>query len=75
MSVTVDIDPEVDARLNALASRTGKPKSVLLRQLIEGNVEDLEDYYDATDVLDRIERGEERVHGEEEARRELGLDD
>ncbi len=75
MPVTIEIDPDVDARLEDLAVRTGKAKNVLLRQLIEGNIDDLEDYYHATDILRRIESGEERTYSDAELRAELGLDD
>jgi RHH-type rel operon transcriptional repressor/antitoxin RelB len=46
-----------------------------LRQLIENGLDDLEDYYLAADVLERVRRGKEKVHSSSEVRRDLGLGD
>ena len=37
--------------------------------------EDLEDYYSAADVLNRMRRGQERLFSSQEVRRYLGLDE
>ena len=43
--LTVWLDPDVERRLSELARRTGRTKSYYSRELIEGNLEDLEDRY------------------------------
>ena len=43
--------------------------------MIERGLEDMEDCYLAADVLERVRKGEERVHAAADVRRGLGLDD
>ncbi len=59
--------------MDNLAERTGRTKAYYLRELIESGLEDLEDYYLASEVMERVRKGEE-VYTAEEVRRELGLD-
>ena len=61
--------------MDFLAAQTGRTKAYYLRELIEQGMEDLEDYYLAADVLERVRKGEERVHSSTEVRKSLGLDD
>lgn len=75
MPTSIRLDPEIEARLDALAARTGRTKAYYLRQLIENGLEDLEDYYKAVEVSERIRRGEEKTRPWAEVRHELGLDD
>ena len=75
MATSVRLSPEVERRLDTLASRTGRTKAYYLRQLIVSGLEDLEDYYFAADVLERVRKGEEPVYSLEDVRRDLGLDD
>lgn len=42
---TIRLDPGIEARLDRLASRTGRTKAFYLRRLIEEHLEDLEDAY------------------------------
>ena len=65
---------ETEARLNFLAAQTGRSKAFYLRELIETGLADLEDYYLAADVLERVRKGQERVHTGADVRAELGLD-
>ncbi len=75
MPTSIRLEPEIEARLDALAKRTGRTKAYYLRELIERNLEDLEDYYTAIEISDRIRRGEEKTRPWTEVRRELALDD
>jgi len=75
MPTSIRLEPELEARLDALAKRTGRTKAFYLRQLIEENIDDLEDYYRAEEVSERVRRGEEKTRPWHEVRRELGLDD
>lgn len=75
MPTSIRLDPEIEARLDALAARTGRTKAFYLRQLITDNLDDLEDYYRAVEISERVRRGEETTRPWAEVRHELGLDD
>jgi RHH-type rel operon transcriptional repressor/antitoxin RelB len=75
MATSIRLDPEVEKRLDFLASHTGRTKAYYLRQVIEQGLDDLEDYYLAADVLERVRKGQERVHSAAAVRSDLGLDD
>lgn len=75
MATSVRLEPEIERRLDALARSTGRTKAFHLRELIERGLEDLEDYYLAEAVMERLRKGEERTYTSAEVRKELGLDD
>ena len=75
MATSVRLSPEVERRLAFLASQTGRTKAFYLREIIEQGIEDLEDYYLAADVLERIRKGREQTHAAADVRRALGLGD
>ncbi|APG25691.1 type II toxin-antitoxin system RelB family antitoxin [Syntrophotalea acetylenica] len=75
MATSIRLDPEVEERLNFLATQTGRTKAFYLRELITRGMEDLEDYYLAADVLERVRKGEEEVLSSSDVRRSLELDD
>ncbi len=75
MPTSIRLEPEIEARLDALAARTGRTKAYYLRELITRNLQDMEDYYAAVEISERIRRGEEKTTPLAEVIRELGLDD
>lgn len=75
MTTTIVLSPETEQRLNLLASQTGRSTEFLLQELVERGIDDVEDYYLASKVLERIRSGQESVHTAAEVRRDLGLDD
>jgi len=75
MPTSIRLEPEIEARLDALAARTGRTKAYYLRELIQNGIDDLEDYYAAVEISERIRRGEEKTRPWAEVRAELGLDD
>ena len=75
MTTSVRLSAETEKRLAFLASQTGRTKAFYLRELVERGLEDIEDYYLAADVLERIRKGEVRVYSSAKVRRDLGLDD
>ena len=75
MATSIRIAPEMERRLDFLAAQTGRTKAFYLRELIERGLEDLEDYYLAADVLERVRKGEEEVRSATDVRKSLGLDD
>jgi len=68
--LSIRLDPEIERRLAELAKRTGRTKSYYARELIEGNIEDLEDRYLAEARLEKRRPPLTRRQG----RKELGLD-
>lgn len=75
MATSIRLAPETERRLDFLAVQTGRTKAFYLRELIERGLADLEDYYLAADVLERVRKGSERVYSTAEVRDALGLDD
>ena len=59
--IAVRLPEETDSRLAALAAKTGRTKTFYVREAIETHLEDLEDYYLAAEVSERIARGEENT--------------
>ena len=74
MATSIRLAPEIEKRLDSLASQTGRTKAFYLRQIIEQGIEDMEDYYLAAEVLERIRQGKEKVYSLEEVERDLGLE-
>lgn len=75
MAASIELTPVVERRLASLASRTGLTKTSLLCEVIERGLEEVEDYYLAVEVHERIRNGQERVYSSAEVRKELGLVD
>jgi RHH-type rel operon transcriptional repressor/antitoxin RelB len=75
MSTTIRLSQEAELRLNFLAASTGRTKTYYLREIIEKGLDDMEDYYLAANVLEKLRKGEESVHTSKEVRKELDLDD
>lgn len=75
MATSIRLAPETEKRLDYLARHTGRTKAYYLREIIDRGLEDLEDYYLAADVLERLRKGKERVHPAADIRKRLGLDD
>jgi len=75
MATSLRLAPETEQRLDQLASLTGRTKAYYLRELIEQGIEQMEDYYLAVDVLERVRKGQESVHSSASVRKDLGLDD
>ena len=75
MPISIRLAPETEQRLNYLASHTGRTKAYYLREMIEQGIEQIEDYYLAAGVLERVRNGQEQVHSAADVRKDLGLDD
>jgi RHH-type rel operon transcriptional repressor/antitoxin RelB len=68
--LSVPLNPDIERRLSELSKRTGRSESDFARELIEGNIEDLEDRYLAERA---IKEGGPRLTSEQ-VRKELGLE-
>ena len=75
MATSIRLAPETEQRLDSLALQTGRTKAFYLRELIERGLEDVEDYYLAADVLERLRQGRVKVYSSAELRNALDLDD
>ena len=75
MATSIQLAPETEQRLDFLASQTGRTKAFYLREVIERGLEDMEDYYLAADVLERLRQGKEKVYSSADVRNSLDLDD
>jgi RHH-type rel operon transcriptional repressor/antitoxin RelB len=75
MPTSIRLAPETEQRLDYLASHTGRSKAYYLRQIIEQGIDEMEDYYLAADVRERVRKGQEPVHSSASMRADLGLDD
>ena len=74
MPTTIELSAEIDGRLAALAKRTGRTKDFFVQQILNRGLEDVEDYYLASKVLERVREGEEPVFSSDEVRKQLGLE-
>ena len=74
MAVSIRLDPEIELRLDQLAAQTGRAKSYYLRELIEGGIDDLEDFYLADATMERVRKGQEGILSASQVRKELDLD-
>jgi len=75
MATSIRLEPDIEKRLDFLASSTGRTKAYYLRELIEKGLDDLEDIYLADQVVEKILKQEEEIYSDAEVREELGLDD
>ncbi|MFI8481478.1 CopG family transcriptional regulator [Pseudomonas sp. NPDC078700] len=75
MATSIRLAPEIEQRLAFLAANTGRTKAYYLREIIDQGLTEMEDYYLAAEVLERVRKGQESVHSPAEVRKELGLDD
>jgi RHH-type transcriptional regulator, rel operon repressor / antitoxin RelB len=70
--LAVRLDPDLEARLTAVAKRTGRSKSYYARQAIEEKIEELEDIALLEEALKTFDPN--KTISMEQMRRELGLD-
>ncbi len=73
MAVSIRLDPTIQQCLDNLAHLTGRAKSYYLRVLIEGGLDDLEDFYLADATMERMRKGQEAVLDSIEVRNFLDL--
>lgn len=75
MATSVRLAPEVEQRLDHLASATGRTKAYYLREIIERGLEDMEDIYLSDKVLEDIRAGRETASSLDDVENRLGLAD
>ena len=73
VATSIRLSPDIERRLAFPASQTGRTKAFYLREIIDRGLDEIEDYYLAAAVLERIGKGQERVYATADEREELGL--
>ena len=75
MATSIRLNSDIEERLKFLSAQTGRTKAYYLRQIIEKGLSDLEDYYLASEVLERIRKEEEKIFSIDEVEQSLDLAD
>lgn len=75
MPTSIRLPDDIEQRLDFLARQTGRTKAFYIREMIVEKIDDIEDYYLAADVLERVRKGKEAVFTSKEVRENLGLED
>lgn len=74
MSTTIELDPDIETRLEELARATGRSKDSYLKELIHQGMDDLEDAYLGALEAERVRRGESSTRSLDAVMQDLGLD-
>jgi RHH-type rel operon transcriptional repressor/antitoxin RelB len=75
LATSIRLAPEIENRLDQLARKTGRTKAFYLREIIEGGIAEVEEYYLAAETLARVRKGQEKVYSAASVRKDLGLGD
>ncbi len=75
MPISTKLSPEAERRLDRLSSQTGRSREYYLPEIIDRGLAEVEDYYLAVQVLERVRAGKERVYSDAELSERLGLED
>ena len=67
--IAIELDSNIEDRLDQLAKKTGRSKTFFAREAIEQHLEDIEDYYLGLEAM----KNPGRLYTPDEAKRELGL--
>lgn len=75
MPTSIRLPDDIESRLDFLARKTGRTKAFYIREMILDKIDDIEDYYLAADILERVRKGKEPTFTAGEVREDLGLED
>ncbi|MGA3113088.1 MAG: DUF6290 family protein [Syntrophobacteraceae bacterium] len=75
MPTSIRLPDDIERRLDFLALQTGRTKAFYIREMILEKIDDIEDYYLAADILERVRKGKEPTFTAGEVRKDLGLED
>ena len=75
MPTSIRLPDDIERRLEFLARQTGRTKAYYIREMILENIDDVEDYYLAADILERVRKGKEPTLASDDVRKDLGLED
>jgi len=74
-AVSLRLPPELSARLEKMAKRTGRTKTYYIRQAIEEKIADMEDWYLAEHRMKEHLAGRSKSYTLDEVEKHLGLVD
>ncbi|MDI7775149.1 DUF6290 family protein [Asticcacaulis sp. EMRT-3] len=74
MPTSIRLNAQTEERLNQLSALTGRTKAFYLRELVERGLDDMEDYYLASQTLARVKGGLEPTFSLDEVREEINRD-
>jgi len=74
MAITIKLTHEMEYRLTQLAKATGRSKVFYLKEIVNRSLDDLEDYYLASNSKDMIAAQHEQIFDVDQVRAELNLD-
>jgi RHH-type rel operon transcriptional repressor/antitoxin RelB len=72
--LAIRLPPEVEARLERLAKRTGRTKTYYAREAIVEHLDNLEDLYTAEKRYAAVVEGKSKTYSLEDVERDLGLE-
>jgi RHH-type rel operon transcriptional repressor/antitoxin RelB len=75
MPTSIRLPEDIERRLEVMAEKTGRTKAFYIREMILNHIDEMEDYYLAADVVERLRKGQGRTFTAQEVRQDLGLDD
>lgn len=73
-TTTIQLDPEIDNRLEQLAQATGRSKDFYVQEMIRQGMDELEDAFLGALEAERVRRGESSTRPLDAVMRDLGLD-
>lgn len=71
--LAIRLPEEIEKRLDALAKRTGRTKTYYAREAILRQLEDMEDLYEAEQVMEDIKSGKTKTIPLEEVMKRYGM--
>jgi RHH-type rel operon transcriptional repressor/antitoxin RelB len=75
MMLAIRLPPDIEARLENLAKRTGRTKTSYVREAIVEHLADIDDVYLAESRLEDLRAGKSHSFALADVERELGMED
>lgn len=75
MPTSIRLPKDIERRLEAMAEKTGRTKAFFIGEMVVRHIDEMEDYYLAAGVVERLFKGQGRTFTAQEVRQYLGLDD
>lgn len=72
--ITVSLPNNLEARLDELAKKSGKTKEDCAQEAVLEYLQDLEDYFNAKEIMKGIKEGREKTTPLSEVMKDYGLD-
>lgn len=73
-ATSLRLPDDINARLKALAQRTGRSKTFYIVEAIREHIDDLEDLYESQQIIQLVREGEMKVYTSDEVEKMLDLE-